>query len=337
MTWEVWAALCEALCHPRESARITPASVWKRAAELQFATLCSSNCCSKEHESQIERHATQRKCRTGRDSGAHTFQGQAICGYNTNERNAGSDEVPNGYDVVTFVADEGPLEDPARNEALAGGNVFRATSPPTRPTGARRRLHRTLATSQRVWSREHQPQPHLGLTNGVKRSVSPKKCSIVVSPLGGSNRASRPAVNEPNLRPATEAPRCRSNTNAAPSCPPARPASAEHRPPPTTSEVAMGLDPSSSGREPPTWIGAWGVAAEGALTRVGAWGVAAEGGVVGTERDMAAREVVMRRLELDNKLKETSSAKRKASRYKACMLEAQVGLWMPPYTLIKMI
>lgn len=71
------------------------------------------------------------------------------------------------------------------------------------------------------------------------------------------------------------------------------------------------MDPSSNMRDPPALVGAWGVAAGG--------------GVVGAERNNAAREMVMQKLAFDNNTKETSSAKRKASQYKACMLEAQVG------------
>ena len=292
MSWEVWAALCDVLCRATEAGQITPASVWKRAVELQSATLRSSNCCSNS--------------RTGRDNGGYASQGQTGCRYFTNEKNDGFDELANGYDVVMLVADDRPLENPAcDHQAPIGGEIVRVTSPCDRPTMTRRRLHRTLATSQRVWPKERQPQPHLGQTNQVK-SFSSRKASVVVSPTRKSNYAFRSGVNESNPRPATEPPRCPSNTNA-PSSSPARPASAKHRLPTVNRDVVMESDPPSSGREPPSRVVAWGVATE-------------------EERCKTAREVETQRLELDNSRKETSSAKRKASRYKAYMLEAQVGI-----------
>lgn len=314
MSWEVWAALCEVLCRPGEATQITPASLWKRAEELQSAALCSSNCCSNEHNSLCGRYATATNYRTDRDNGGDASRSQNVCGYNTNKRNVDSDDKPNGYDVVTFVADERPLQNTVRNQASVGGKFFLATSPPTQPTATKRRLHRTLATSQRVWSREHPPQPQIYPQNRVKnhvRSVSPQKASIVVSPLGGSIGDSCPGTNETNLRPATEPPSCCSNSNA-PSSPSARPASAEHRPPTTNGALPTALDSSSNMRGLPTLVGAWGAVAEGAE--------------VGADRNNAPREMVMQMLALDNSQKETSSAKRKASRYKACMLEAQVGI-----------
>ncbi|CAM9161364.1 unnamed protein product, partial [Laminaria digitata] len=369
VSWEVWAAFCEVLCQAGDASLITPASVWKRAAELLSAALCSSTPCSNEHKSMCEHHNADNPSRTGRDTTSHGFghgtphnggdasQGRTVCGYNIDKQNDGGfDELENGYDVVTFVTDERSLEKPVHDHgASVGESFFRATSPSTRPTATRRRLHRTLATSQRAWSSQHQPHPHPqeGPTNGVKtflpqtkssvergstnrvkvfssqktstsiverdstnrvESFSPQKTSTAVPPLREPDCALRPGVNESNLRPATAPPppRCRTNANPPSSTTPFRPASADHRLPTTNHEVVRGmeLDPSSSRRELNP-------------AQVGAWGVASEGNVAREERENAAREGETRRLELDNSRKEASSAKRKASQYKACMLEAQ--------------
>ena len=376
--------------------------------ELQCATLCFSESCSHEHEVLCGRQATKYATGAGRDTtiphdfarmnsaadvGGGDCQGQGFRGNKVNEpRNGDSfDEIPNGYDVVTFVVNErrpslekktfrdhersseSRVRDHTRSlekktahdnreislekkmardrqrsvekqperrcQSSPGGKRHpQITSPPsTRSTAARRRLHQTLVTSQRAWSSKHQPQQ--APTTNYIRSFSPPNNSVVVAtPSGDSLRGLCLGVSRPDpVHPATEPPpRWSENDGVSSYAPAARPASAEHGRPTANSEALLGLSPPANRRETPTGDGAWGVAASGGGV-VGAGRVSVDLGVtarrweldnsmIRAERDSMTRESTAQSLELDYSRKEASSAKRKASQYKACMLEAQVGL-----------
>ena len=240
----------------------------------------------------------------------------------------------------------------------------RPSSAPQAADADKRRLHQTLSTSRRSWlphSKQQRSQPGRRQRNGRTWSPpgSPLRLGVSASratatqpsrrgqldqrqgsgPLGGDERIAnldRRPVTAPG---APEASGMKGRITKTPStpdiCPRSTPKTAPMR---HSCGGVMTRDqwntPMLGGQSTPmlggqSWAGEWDAAP-----------VTDEGGCKLTRRDEAAardetaHEMLLRELENGHFRTETESAKRKASKYQACMLEAQVDHPNPPVSAV---
>lgn len=352
VSWEVWAALSELIAtrdNPALLPPVTAAGVWQRAEEIRRAESTQTADPALDHTS---REGLPRSHRVG-DLGARSAAGSRGIGGGYGDISFWADEdrsreqiSPNECRKAVGTGNDRTSQNPPH--PTSPGSIparERPTSAPQTSGAGKGRLHKTLATSRTSWSLRSRSQRQLrrgqgrtrGDNRGLRRSSSSPShrhgvaCSPAAFPdqrretpysrrFSGREGAERPfPAPTPRRWPMTapvEQENTRSDTRDARPVPASQRSCQSAHGNTRTREVGDGRQPdlgTSTAFESHSLGGVWDR------------GAVADGGDGGSElewrRDWTARD----EMESGHLRTETASAKRKASQYQTCMLEAQVA------------
>lgn len=305
---------------------MTSTLIWKRALELQPEVGSAPGSGFNAHFSMRGRPSKGKRARENRRANVNSVTGEKAGyggtislgyggSYNSIGKRSGSRTRPNVPGGLAFSAIDSSSTDAPEGQCPEGQGPPRSTrsTPAAMPIGGK--VHQPVHIPRRACSTGRLPR------EGPKQNVrpfSPHQTAILTASKAETRRVSWRRGDGSNLRTSTSAPAF-AGPDATPSTPLEPAATSGHGQVKTVPRTMTSRDAENI-------INQWSVRAETSMIgQTGKSGTATRSSAGGGGRVKDAREATMGDLERDNARKETTSAKRKAKRYKTCLLEAQVG------------